>query len=63
MKENIRFAYVTTDGKEHKLNVGGVQNIIDAAFEIASSIMHGDLEDDGKKITADDIVKIIDIPG
>lgn len=58
MEENIQFAYVTKDGKEHPVNIAGVNSILDAAFELASSILNGDLELDPR-----DIVKIIDIPG
>ena len=58
MEENILFAYVTKDGVEHPVNIAGVRTILDAAFEIASSIMNGDLDIDPK-----DIVKIIDLPG
>ena len=56
--ENIRFAYVTRDGETHTCNIAGVNSILDAAFEIASSILNGDLDVDPK-----DIVKIVDIPG
>ncbi len=58
MQENIRFVFVTRDGAEHPVNIAGVSSILDAAFEIASGIMNGDLRIDPK-----DIVKIIDIPG
>jgi hypothetical protein len=58
MEQNIRFVYVTRDGVEHPVNIAGVNSILDAAFEIASSIMNGDLRIDPR-----DIVKIIDIPG
>lgn len=57
MKENIKFAYVTKDGAVHPSNISGVCNVIDAAFELASSIMHGDL-----MVDPDDIIKIIDLP-
>ena len=57
MEENICFAYETKDGTVHKLNIDGVRNVLDAAFEIASSILHGDLQ-----VDPDDIVKILDIP-
>ena len=56
--QNIRFAYVTKDGEEHPVNVSGVCNIIDATFEIASSILNGDL-----KVDPNDIVEIRDIYG
>ena len=58
MDQNIQFAYVLKDGTVVPVNVAGVRNVIDAAFEIASSIMHGDLA-----IDPDSIVKIVDIPG
>lgn len=58
MEENIQFAFVTRDGVEHPVNIAGVCSILDAAFEIASSILNGDLQ-----IDPQDIVKIIDIPG
>ena len=56
--ENIVFAFVTKDGEEHPVNVAGVCTVLDAAFEIASSILNGDL-----KIDPADIVAIKDIPG
>ena len=56
--ENTRFEFVTKDGKKHPVNVAGVTNILQAAFEIASSIMDGDLE-----IRPADIVQITDTPG
>ena len=55
---NMQFMYVTKDGEEHPVNISGVCNVIDAAFEIASSIMHGDLD-----VNPDDIVEIRDIAG
>lgn len=58
MEQNIQFAFVTKDGVEHPVNIAGVCNILDAAFEIASSILNGDLD-----VAPQDIVKIIDIPG
>ena len=58
MEQNIQFAFVTKDGQEHAINVAGVCTILDAAFEIASSILNGDL-----KVDPSDIVKIVDIPG
>ena len=58
MEQNIQFAFVTKDGVEHPVNIAGVCNIFDAAFEIASSILNGDLD-----VAPQDIVKIIDIPG
>ena len=58
MEENIRFVYVTKDGTPHPVNIAGVCSILDAAFEIASSILNGDLTVDPA-----DIVRIEDIPG
>ena len=58
MEQNIQFAFVTKDGVVHPVNIAGVCNILDAAFEIASSILNGDLD-----VAPQDIVKIIDIPG
>ena len=58
MEENIRFALELKDGTQRGFNVQGAGNLIDAVFEVASSIMHGDTD-----YTADDIVKFIDIPG
>ena len=46
------------DGTEYHVNIAGVNNILDAAFEIASSILNGDLD-----INPADIVRIEDIPG
>ena len=58
MEQNLQFAFVTKDGVEHPVNIAGVCNILDAAFEIASSILNGDLD-----VAPQDIVKIVDIPG
>lgn len=58
MEENIQFAYETRDGSIHSVNIAGVHTILDAAFEIASSILNGDLG-----VDPSDIVKIMDIPG
>ena len=58
MNENIQYAFVTKDGKPHGINISGVCTILDAAFEIASSILNGDLD-----IDPADIVRIEDIPG
>ena len=58
MEENIQFAYITKDGEKHPLNIAGVRNVLDAAFEIASSLLHGDLD-----VHPDEIVAIVDIPG
>lgn len=56
--ENIQFAFITTDGVKHPFNVQGAKNVIDATFELASSIMHRDIE-----IDPDEIIGIMDIPG
>ena len=58
MGENIRFTFETKDGKVHPVNIEGVCSILDAAFEIASSILNGDLN-----IDPEDIVQITDVPG
>ena len=58
MDENIQFAYVTRDGTIHHVNIAGVCTILDAAYEIASSALNGELEVDPK-----DIFQIIDIRG
>lgn len=58
MDQNIQFAFITKDGVKHPVNIAGVTSVLDAAFEIASSILNGDLKIDPK-----DIVQIIDIPG
>lgn len=58
MKENIQYAYITADGVQHPFNAQGAANVFDATFELASSIMHGDI-----KIDPDTIVAIMDIPG
>lgn len=58
MGENIQFTFETRDGKVHPVNIDGVCTILDAAFEIASSILNGDLE-----INPEDIVQITDVPG
>ena len=58
MEENIRFAYVTKDGRTHEINVAGVNTILDAAFELASSILNGDLN-----VNPADIISIEDIEG
>ena len=52
MEENVVFAYVTRDGVEHTINVAGVCNVLDAAFELASSILNGDLKVDPNEIVA-----------
>ena len=57
-EQNVQFLFVTKDGTPHQINVAGVNSILDAAFEIASSILNGDLKIDPK-----DIVRIEDIPG
>ena len=58
MGENIRFTFETKDGKVHPVNIDGVCSILDAAAEIASSILNGDLN-----IEPEDIVQITDVPG
>ena len=58
MEENITFEFVTRDGVCHPVNISGVCNILDASWEIASSIMNGDLD-----VDPDDIVEIRDIAG
>ena len=58
MGANIQFKYVMKDGTEYHVNIAGVNNLLDAAFEIASSILNGDLD-----INPADIVRIEDIPG
>lgn len=57
MKENIQFKAVLKDGTEIPVNVRST-TIFQAAFEILEAIALGDL-----KIKAEDVVKIIDIPG
>lgn len=56
--DNIKFEFVTRDGECHPVNIAGVCTILDAAFEIASSILNGDI-----KIDPADIVQINDIAG
>lgn len=56
--ENIRFTFTTKDGTVHPVNIAGVRNVLDAAFEIASSILNGDLG-----IEPEEIVQITDVPG
>ena len=56
--ENIQFMYITKDGVHHPCNIAGACNVIDAAFELASSILNGDLE-----IDPNEIVGIIDKEG
>lgn len=55
--ENIQYAYITKDGVQHPFNAQGAANVFDAAFELASSIMHKDIE-----VDPDTIVAIMDIP-
>lgn len=57
MEENIQFKAVLKDGTEIPVNVKST-TIFQAAFEILEAIALGDL-----KIKAEDVVKIIDIPG
>lgn len=56
--ENIQFSFVTRDGQEHPVNIAGVNTVLDAAFEIASSILNGDLN-----VNPADIICIKDIEG
>ena len=58
MEENIRYVFKTKDGEEHGISVSGAANLMDAIFEVASSIMHGELD-----VNVDDIVAFMDIPG
>ena len=58
MEENIRFVCVMKDGTVYPLNIAGVRNVVDATFELASSIMHGDMQ-----IDPDEIQRIEDVPG
>ena len=57
MEENIMFAYVTKDGRTHKINHPST-TIFEAANELLESIALGDM-----KIDPRNIVQIIDIPG
>lgn len=57
MKENIRFAFVTKDGKTHEITTPAT-TIFEAAFELLESIALGDV-----KVDPRNIVQIIDIPG
>ena len=56
--ENLQYGYITKDGITHPFNAQGAANVFDAAFELASSIMHKDID-----VDPDTIVAIIDIPG
>ncbi len=58
MEENIRYVFKTKDGEVHEISVSGAANLMDAIFEVASSIMHGELD-----VNVDDIVAFMDIPG
>ena len=58
MEENIKFMYITSDGVKHPVNIAGVNTVLDAAFEIASSILNGDLD-----VDPEDIIAICDIDG
>ena len=55
--ENLQYGYITKDGVTHPFNAQGAANVFDAAFELASSIMHGDIQ-----IDSDTIVAIMDLP-
>ncbi len=55
--ENIQFLIVTKDGEEIACNVESA-NVFEAAEEILQSIRCGDI-----KVNAEDVVKIVDIPG
>ena len=57
MEENIRFAYVTKDGRTHEIDHPST-TIFEAANELLESIALGDT-----KIDPRNIVQIIDIPG
>ena len=58
MEENIRYIFKTKDGEKHEISVSGAANLMDAVLEVASSIMHGELD-----VNVDDIVAFMDIPG
>ena len=58
MEENIRYVFKTKDGETHEISVSGAANLMDAIFEVASSIMHGELD-----VNVDDIIAFMDIPG
>ena len=60
--ENIRYEFVTRDGVCHPIDVSGACTIIDAVFEIASSLLNGDAIAE-EKISPADIVEIRDIAG
>ena len=55
--ENLQYGYITKDGITHPFNAQGAANVFDAAFELASSIMHKDIE-----VDPDTIVAIMDLP-
>ena len=55
--ENIQFLIVTKDGEEIACNVKSA-NVFEAAEEILQSIRCGDI-----KVNAEDVVRIVDIPG
>ena len=61
--ENIRYGYKTKDGKTHKINVRGADNITEAIFEVVTSLMKGGIEDEGVVYTVDDVIGYVDIPG
>lgn len=56
MKENIKFEYVTKDGKHHPINVNAT-TIFQAAFELHEAITLGDV-----KVDPRNIVQIVDVP-
>ena len=56
--ENIQYGYITKDGTTHEFNAQGAANVFDATFELASSIMHHDIE-----VDPDNIVAVVDLPG
>ena len=58
MEENIRYVFKTKDGETHEISVSGAASLMDAIFEVASSIMHGELV-----VNVDDIIAFMDIPG
>ena len=58
MEENIRYVFKTKDWEKHEISVSGAANLMDAVFEVASSIMHGELN-----VNVDDIIAFVDILG
>lgn len=61
--ENIQYEIRTRDGKTHQVNVRGAENVTEAVFEIAATLMKGGLVIDGRTYTVNDIVGYGDIPG